>query len=264
MNLEAPFGESRHQLTSGLLAHLFIVGLVLLTTSCGSSTQTPLYSSELLEIRKLTDNSYVHVSMLQGKTTQHACNGMIYIHDGKAVVFDTPTTNEAAAELIRYTRKQLNAKIVAVVPTHFHKDCLGGLRFFHSMGISSVGNKQTRSLAKNVNTLGPVDGFEKEKTIQLGDREVVLYYPGAGHTQDNIVGYVPAEGLLFGGCLVKSHGASKGNLEDADVAAWPLSIDQLAERFPDIKQVVPGHGQPGDASLLEYTRELFASQGQEE
>lgn len=63
--------------------------------------------------------------------------------------------------------------------------------------------------------------------------------------------------VLFGGCLVKEVGAEKGNVADANVQEWPLTIAGIKEQHPDIKIVIPGHGKPGGITLLDYTATLF-------
>jgi metallo-beta-lactamase class B len=62
---------------------------------------------------------------------------------------------------------------------------------------------------------------------------------------------------LFGGCLIKSVGAGKGNLADAHVEAWPASVEKVKSAYPNAKVVVPGHGKHSDRQLLEYTIQLF-------
>jgi glyoxylase-like metal-dependent hydrolase (beta-lactamase superfamily II) len=99
--------------------------------------------------------------------------------------------------------------------------------------------------------------FEATARIDLGDLDLELFYPGAGHAPDNIVVHVREEHLLFGGCLVRA-GETKGlgNLEDADLPAWPATMDRVMERYGSARTVVPGHGRSGDASLLLHTRTL--------
>lgn len=81
-----------------------------------------------------------------------------------------------------------------------------------------------------------------------------MYYPGAGHTQDNVVVWFPKQSALFGGCFVKSEGL--GNLSDAVIKAWPESTQNVIFRYGNAELVVPGHGKVGDASLLVRTRAL--------
>jgi metallo-beta-lactamase class B len=62
---------------------------------------------------------------------------------------------------------------------------------------------------------------------------------------------------MFGGCLIKELGASKGFLGDANVPAWSETVSKIQASYPQVKHVVPGHGAAGNAKLLEYTRQLF-------
>ena len=71
------------------------------------------------------------------------------------------------------------------------------------------------------------------------------------------MGHFPSEHVLFGGCLIKELDASKGYLGDANVAAWSGTVEAVKMAYPEVKVVVPGHGQYGDAKLLDYTIGLF-------
>ena len=64
--------------------------------------------------------------------------------------------------------------------------------------------------------------------------------------------------MLFGGCLIKAQGAGKGNLADADVEAWPVTVKSVKERFKHAHTVVPGHGKHGGTDLLDYTITKFS------
>jgi len=79
-----------------------------------------IYQTENLVIRQISKNVFVHISYLQtmdfGKV---ACNGMLVRQGNEALVFDTPTSNKSAEELIRYINEILHGKIKAIVPTHF-------------------------------------------------------------------------------------------------------------------------------------------------
>ena len=48
--------------------------------------------------------------------------------------------------------------------------------------------------------------------------------------------------MLFGGCLIKSASANdRGNIQDADLEGWPVSLRKLVGKFPAIKTIIPGH-----------------------
>ncbi len=216
------------------------------------------YHSETLIITAVGKNTYKHISYLEtdsfGKVD---CNGMIVIEGNNAMIFDTPATEEAAEELLRFLADKKKIHISAVVATHFHSDCVGGLKAFKKRNIPSYAGSLTRKLIDSDTCEVPEEGFEGEKRLALGRSEVQLYYPGEGHTRDNIVAYFHKDKVLFGGCLVKCLGAGKGYLGDSNETLWPGSIQAVKARFPEVKVVIPGHGDHGTADLLDYTIELF-------
>jgi metallo-beta-lactamase class B len=219
---------------------------------------TTVYKSARLIITQLSENEYVHTSFLNTESFGKVpCNGMIVQSKNEAIVFDTPTNDSSSAELISFIKNQLHSKIKAVIPTHFHEDCLGGLKEFNKNHIPSYALALTIELAKSHGYNVPTNKFEKELKLKVGDKIVYATFFGEGHTKDNIVGYVPADNIMFGGCLVKELNATKGYLDDANVEAWSGTVEKVKNKYPNVKIVVPGHGDYGDSSLLDYTIKLF-------
>ncbi len=216
------------------------------------------YTSENLKIQQISDAAFVHVSYLNtddfGKV---ACNGLVFIDGDEAIVFDTPTDEIASVELIRWIENKKNKRVKAVVATHFHADCIGGLQTFHSRAIDSYAHNPTIARAQENAAVVPLHGFDEQLNLIIGKQTVQILFSGQGHTADNVVGYIPAEKILFGGCLIKSQGAGKGYLGDANAEEWPITVRKLKEKMPDIKTVVPGHGAYGGVELLDYTIRLF-------
>ena len=217
-----------------------------------------VYHSEGLIITQISDNAFVHTSFLHTNDFGNVpCNGMIVRDSNEVVVFDTPTNNKSADDLINVIREKLHCKINAIVPTHFHDDCLGGLASFHKVEIPSFGNVSTIELAKIKNFVVPQNGFIDSLKLRLGNTFAVVTYFGEGHTKDNVVGYFPNENILFGGCLVKELQATKGYLGDANVGEWSSTVEKVKQQYPNVKIVIPGHGEIGDIDLLDYTIKLF-------
>ena len=232
--------------------------LLLFTGRIAAQAPITVYETPTLRIDSLTPHTYVHVSYLfaegYGKVP---CNGLIYLREGQAAIVDSPAADTVATELLDWIADQRGSRTIAVITTHFHDDCLGGLAAFHRRGIPSFGQQQTRMLAKAIGLPPPRHTFTERFSLGVGDGEIECYYPGPGHTIDNIVCYVPEEEVLFGGCLLKARGGGKGNLADADVDHWPRSVAGLSDRGWDIRYVVPGHGAVGGVDLLDYTVRLF-------
>ena len=221
----------------------------------------PLVNAQQVVLKQLSENTFIHTSYLQTDDFGHVpCNGLVIRNGQQALVFDTPTDDKGAKELIRLVQDSLHCKVVMVIPTHFHNDCLGGLQAFHDAGIPSIANELTLELAKNSQVTVPEFSFHKSFTFKVGQEKVLIKFLGQGHTRDNVVGYFPSEKVLFGGCLIKEMGASKGYLGDANVEEWSATVKRVKRKFPRVKQVVPGHGEAGDSSLLDYTRKLFTKQ----
>lgn len=217
--------------------------------------------SQTLVVQKISDHVYQHISFLQTQSFGRVgCNGMVVHDKGEAIIFDTPADRSASVELISWVEKNLKCKVKAVIPTHFHADCLAGLDEFHTRGIPSYANKATIKMAELNRYAVPQNGFDDSLQLEVGDKKVFVRYFGEGHTKDNVIGYFPDEKTIFGGCLVKEAGAGKGNLEDANVEAWPATVAKLKAQYPDTRFVIPGHGKAGGTELFDYTIKLFAQE----
>lgn len=229
-----------------------------LSVACNGQQKNTLYESETLTIEKLTEHTLLHISYLNtndfGKV---ACNGMIVIDKGEALIFDTPADDTTSKELIDWVENNLKYKVKGIIVTHFHTDCLGGLAEFHNRQIPSYASNKTIELAKSHNYTLPQHGFDNQLEIPVGKKKVFNKYVGEGHTRDNIVSYFAPDKVLFGGCLIKAVDAGNGNLEDANVNDWSSTVEKIKAAFPKAELIIPGHGEPGGQELLDYTINLF-------
>lgn len=219
-----------------------------------------VYQTENLMINKLSNHIYEHISFLNtddfGKV---ACNGMLVINKNKAIVFDTPTDNKSSLELIKYVTNDLKSEIIALIPTHFHKDCVGGLTEFEKHNIPTYASNKTIDLLKNngQKLSGPITDFENNLTLEIGNKKVYAEYFGEGHTKDNVVAYFPDDNAVFGGCLIKEVGAGKGYLGDSNIKEWSATVEKVKLKYPNAQIVIPGHGKWGGIELFDYTIRLF-------
>lgn len=219
---------------------------------------TTVFESKELMIIQIAPNAYQHISYLQTNDFGNVpCNGLIVSNNHEAIIFDTPTNDSSSNQLIQWIIASLKCRISAIVPTHFHNDCLGGLKIFNTLGVPSYANYKTIELAKSNGFEMPKKQFKEALTLKVGNEEVYLQYFGEGHTKDNIVAYFPSEQVLFGGCLIKELGADKGYLGDANTKAWSTTVKKIKKAYPKLKLVVPGHGAIGNQHLLDYTIQLF-------
>ncbi len=220
-----------------------------------------IYKTNNLIVTQISENSFTHISYLQTNDFGNVpCNGLIVRDSNEVIIFDSPTNDKSAEELIKWIKETLNCKINAIIPTHFHDDCLGGLKAFDDNNIPSYAYFKTVELAKENKYVIPKNSFKNSIILKVGDKNVTVKFFGQGHTKDNVVGYFPSENIMFGGCLLKELKASKGYLGDANVAEWSNTIEKVKMEYPDVKIVVPGHGEYGNKKLLDYTIKLFKTQ----
>jgi metallo-beta-lactamase class B len=73
-------------------------------------------------------------------------------------------------------------KIKAIIPTHFHDDCLGGLGIFEKYQIPSYANEKTITLAKENDSILPQNGFKDSLSLALGNEKVSVKFVGEGHS----------------------------------------------------------------------------------
>ncbi|MCW3159884.1 subclass B1 metallo-beta-lactamase [Chryseobacterium oryctis] len=245
------------------ISQTLLLLLTIIVLSCNSQKSAVeknkvVYKSDNLIIVQLSDNVYQHISYLDSETFGKVdCNGMIVKDGNEAVVFDTTIDDKSSAELISWIKNDLHSKINAVVATHFHEDCVGGLKEFNKNNIPSYSNNKTIELTKKSGFNVPDNGFDGELELNVGSQKVYAKFFGEGHTRDNVIGYFPKENAMFGGCLVKEVNASKGNLADANVQSWSSTIEKLKKQYPDTRIIIPGHGKTGGTELLDYTIKLF-------
>jgi len=209
-----------------------------------------------IKIKKLSDNVYQHISSKRVEPWGLVeASGLVVINGTEAHMIDTPWTTQGTKELIGWIEaKGLTLKNTVV--THFHEDASGDLPLLNDLKIKTYATSLTNKLLKSNQKETSSDEISSN-IFELVDGVVSVFYPGAGHTEDNIVVWLPKEKILFGGCFVRSlHAKSLGNTEDAVINEWSNSIQRVINRYPEIKLVVPGHGKVGDISLLTHTQKL--------
>lgn len=229
------------------------------TDSTAAGDSSIVYKTDGLVIQKLSDHIYLHLSYLNTKDWGRVgCNGMLVVNESEAIVFDTPADSASSEELINYINS-LKANIKAVIPTHFHGDCVGGLEAFNKHHIPFYASNRTIALLKNKHNpfAASFNAFDDSLGLDVGNKKVYAAYFGEGHTKDNIIGYFPEDNAVFGGCLIKETDAGKGNLEDANVSAWAGTVTKVKQQYPHARIVIPGHGTWGGIELFDYTIKLF-------
>lgn len=187
-------------------------------------------------------------------------NTGIIIGDDSVMVIDTQATPTMAQDVIGKIRTVTDKPIKHVVLSHYHAVRVFGASAYSPENIYTSqltldhikerGEQDKASeigrfprLFQNVESIPdgltwPTIVFDKKLTVMMGNLEVQLLHLGKGHTQGDIVVWVPAEKVLFSGDLVE-YGATP-YCGDAHLIEWPSTLQNLIAL--DAKKLIPGRG----------------------
>jgi metallo-beta-lactamase class B len=240
----------------GILITLF--GLIGIVSSIAQTDNNKIVIDKDIELIHLQDSIFVHVTWHNlDDFGRFPSNGLIIIKNGQALMIDTPMDNYKTERLIKYLKDSLSVNLTKSIIGHFHDDCLGGLSYLQILGVESIANSKTIAKCKELGLPIPSISFIDSLTFDFYGEQIDCRFFGAGHSFDNITVWIPSKKILFGGCLIKSiNSKGLGNLSDAVVADWDTTIEKVIKKYPEIKTVIPGHGDYGGSELLLHTIEL--------
>lgn len=239
-----------------LLLLLLTAGLISLNAQ--SNSEKIIVNNDI-ELLKLTPNVFVHISYFKSEQFgKFPSNGMIYVQNNEAFIFDTPMTEAMTITLLNYLLDSLGYKIRGFIPNHWHDDCTGGLKILNDLGVNSYSNEMTNKTLSEKKLPVTQKTFKDSLSLDFGSGKIICKYFGGGHTKDNIVVWLPSEKVLFAGCMSKEiNSKGLGNIADAELDQWPETIKKVLTAFPDAKYIIPGHGNVGGNELLEHTLKLL-------
>lgn len=224
-------------------------------------------STRKVELTKINPRIWVHTSYFSFAGNLTPSYGLLAITNEGIVLVDTPWTNEQTQELLKMVKDKFNQSIHLAIFTHWHGDRIGGIDTLIAEHIETASTAFTAELAVKAGFQKPQRMINpKVEAFRVGDLTFETYFPGPGHTMDNIVVYFPKTRVLYGGCLVKPMNMTNlGNTADGDVTQYPNTIREVMKRYPKAKIVIANHGTSpwGDFGLLQHTLELAEKQAAE-
>jgi glyoxylase-like metal-dependent hydrolase (beta-lactamase superfamily II) len=222
--------------------------------------------------------------MLQGLSAQGSTQNQNFISNAGfvvtpsgVVVIDALGSPILAVRLLEEIGKITPLPVTHVIVTHYHADHIYGLQVFkaagarivaHTKGRGYVGSDAARTrldasrqeLAPWIDSITQVvsadEWLDGAKELVLGGTRLQIKPMGPAHTPEDLVVYLPSEGVLFAGDLV-----FRGRIPfvgQADSGRWGKALGDMLTLQP--KMVVPGHGPASTQAVadMELTRAYLA------
>jgi len=224
-----------------------------------------------MELTELTPTAWV-------VTTQPFSANSLLIKTGAGILLvDSPTTPADTAALVEWIESRWQARVRWGIASHWHADASAGNSILTAHGAETISSERTaarirtdgdrgkQGLLDYLRSLPSTDEAVLEKVqawrptvasrqvhvganeaILIGGEDVRLIYPGPSHSDDSIGIYLPARGILYGGCAVRSDGRiiNKGEASPN----WADALEQFVAL--QAEYVVPGHGRRFDPAML--------------
>ena len=229
-----------------------------------------LAESPRVVLTPLRGNVYVAEDYFYSKE-----NSVVFVGENSVTVAGATWTPETAKLLAAEIDKITSKPITEVIDTNYHPDRAGGNAYFKSVGAKIISTKLTSDLLTahwdemvayvqkgfpNYPALPlvlPDTTFDEDFELQGGSVKAI--YLGPSHTPDGIFVFFPREKVLYGNCILKEQ---LGNLDFADLAEYPKTLEKLKRLNLGFTTIVAGHWSPihGPELIDRYLQLLAARQ----
>jgi glyoxylase-like metal-dependent hydrolase (beta-lactamase superfamily II) len=250
--------------------------LIWCNTSVFAAAPAGIYPPATVDVRaeKLAAHSYYIPGMAGAASTRNQgfmSNAGFVITPAGVVVFDTLGSPSLAQEMVKRIRELTELPIKRVIVSHYHADHYYGIQVFKELGAEIWAHEAGKSV---VGSDAAKQRFEQRKEIlgqwindrtqrfptpdvwlsgdtdfELGGMQFRVRHVGPAHSDEDLVLFVEADGVLYAGDLV-----FKGRVPfvgDADSKRWLNALERLIALQP--KLLVPGHGGASDTPMEDLT-----------
>ena len=228
-----------------------IVVTLSLTYCFGQTTDSKL------KISHLTGDFYIYTTYNLYEGNPLPANGMYLVTNDGVVLFDTPWDTTQFQPLLDSILLKHNKSVIMCIATHWHSDRTEGLEYYKQKGIKTYTTIVTDELSKKNNKKRAEYLLDMDTTFIIGQYSFETYYPGQGHTADNIVIWFNKEKILYGGCLIKGADAGNlGNLSDANVNEYATTLENVLTKCKDANYIIVSHSDWNNKNSLKHSIKL--------
>ena len=233
-----------------------------------------------VEPRQVSKSAWIVQGLSAQGSTQNQnfiSNAGFVITPAGVVVIDALGSPVLATKLLAAIKKITPLPVTHVIVTHYHADHIYGLQVFktagarimaHVKGQDYVGSDTARTrldasrhdiapwIDANTQVVPADEWLDGPRDLTLGGTRLQIQAMGPSHTPEDLVVYLPGEGVLFAGDLV-----FRGRIPfvgQADSSRWVKALGEMLLLQP--KVVVPGHGAVSTEAVadMELTRAYLA------
>ena len=207
-----------------------------------------------LKISHLTGDFYIYTTYNTYQESKVPANGMYLVTNNGVVMFDTPWDTTQFQPLLDSIKLMHNKTVVMCFATHWHSDKTAGLEYYRQQGIKTYTTILTDELSKKNNKKRAEFLMMHDTVFDIGQYSFETYYPGQGHTEDNIVIWFKKEKILYGGCLIK--GADDENLgytDDGNIIAYASTLKKVQQKCRKPKFIIVAHSDWKNINSLKHS-----------
>ncbi len=193
------------------------------------------------------------------------------------VVIDALGSPQLARELLEQIAKITPQPVTHVIVTHYHADHIYGLQEFRKRGARILAQRGSLEyihsdtaaarlrasridlapwIDESTELVVPDQWVDGPTELVIGGQRLLLQPVGPAHTAEDLVVFLPSEGILFAGDTV-----FRGRIPfvgQADSGKWIAALDTLLKMEPRV--LLPGHGPISTQARadLQLTRDYLA------
>ncbi|UJF32611.1 subclass B1 metallo-beta-lactamase [Paenibacillus hexagrammi] len=221
----------------------------------GTSESKISNSDGSVTLTKLNDELWVHTTTMNINGNEVPANGLLVNTSQGLILIDATWNDQLAEELLTLIHDHFHKRVKKAIITHHKIDRIGGIGTLLKHKIPVESTALIAHMAKEAGYPVPDPALDDHPLMKYGKTIIEAYYPGEAHTKDNITIWFPQYKILFGDMIFSLEQQNVGIIDEATMDAWPFTIQNLINKYPDAQIVIPGHKSWGDFSLLSHTKE---------
>ena len=207
-----------------------------------------------LKITHLTGDFFVYTTYNTYQESKVPANGMYVVTEKGVVMFDTPWDTTQFQPLLDSIQLKHNKRVLMCFATHWHSDKTAGLEYYTQQKIKTYTTVLTDELSKKNNKKRAEFLMANDTVFNIGQYTFETYYPGQGHTEDNIVIWFKNEKILYGGCLIKgADDENLGYLDDGNVTAYASTLKKVKKKCRKPLFIIVAHSDWENTNSLNHS-----------